>query len=116
MVLRKSLWPLPLHLVAVLNSWLQWLHIMIWHDLFRTCKFLPRQADMLMVMGTISKKWPYFTSGLRKCQEPRWVLQLVLVLPPGGIFDTYSSRNWQSNLVDVYVPGCPPRPEQIVMV
>jgi NADH-quinone oxidoreductase subunit B len=82
---------------------------------FRTCKFSPRQADMLMVMGTISKKMaPILRQVYEQMSEPLgnccWSLCFFR-----WNFDTYSVlQGIDKVFLDVYVPGCPPRPEQIV--
>jgi NADH-quinone oxidoreductase subunit B len=83
----NSLWPLPLQLlVAELNLWQQWLRITICTIWFRTCKFSPRQADMLMVMGTISKKMaPILRQVYEQMSEPRWVIAVGACASSGGI-------------------------------
>jgi NADH-quinone oxidoreductase subunit B len=116
---KNSIWPLPF---ATSCCGIEFMATVAAHyDLGRfgaeRLSFSPRQADLLMVMGTISKKMgPVLRQVYEQMAEPRWVLSVGACASSGGIFDTYSVLQGIDRIipVDVYVPGCPPRPEQII--
>lgn len=115
----NSLWPLPF---ATSCCGIEFMSTMAsTYDLARfgseRPSFSPRQADMLIVAGTIAKKMaPVLKQVYQQMAEPRWVLSVGACASSGGIFDTYSVLQGIDRVipVDVYVPGCPPRPEQIL--
>jgi NADH-quinone oxidoreductase subunit B len=116
---KNSIWPLPF---ATSCCGIEFMATMgANYDLGRfgseRLSFSPRQADLLMVMGTIAKKMgPILHQIYEQMAEPRWVLAVGACASSGGIFDTYSVLQGIDLVipVDVYVPGCPPRPEQII--
>ncbi|MCO5248934.1 MAG: NADH-quinone oxidoreductase subunit B [Chitinophagales bacterium] len=119
MARKNSLWPLPF---ATSCCGIEFMSTMSAHyDLAQfgseRNSFSPRQADMLLVMGTIAKKMgPILRQVYTQMAEPRWVISVGACACSGGIFDTYSVLQGIDKIipVDVYVPGCPPRPEQIL--
>ncbi len=116
---KNSIWPLPF---ATSCCGIEFMATAASHyDLGRfgseRLSFSPRQADLLMVMGTIAKKMaPVLKQVYEQMAEPKWVMAVGACASSGGIFDTYSVLQGIDKVipVDVYVPGCPPRPEQII--
>ena len=116
---RSAVWPMPfataccgIELMATASSR---------YDLARfgaeVFRFSPRQADLLIVAGRISVKMlPVLQRIYKQMCEPKWVISMGACASTGGVFDTYAVVQGVDQYlpVDVYVPGCPPRPEMLI--
>ena len=116
---QYSLWPLPfgtaccgIEMMSALASR---------YDMARfgaeAIRFSPRQADLLLVAGTITLKMaPVLKKIYDQMSEPKWVVSMGACASSGGIFDTYSTLEGIDQIVpvSVYIPGCPPRPEGVL--
>src|SRR2546421_8954922 len=115
---RNSLWPLPfataccgIELMATASSR---------YDLARfgseAMRFSPRQCDLMIVAGRVVMKMvPVMQRIWLQMPEPKWCISMGACASSGGGFDTYAlgPRIDRFIPVDVFVPGCPPRPEQL---
>jgi len=83
-------------------------------EIFRSS---PRQADLMIVSGRVSQKMaPIIKQLYNQMPEPKWVLAMGACASCGGVFNNYAIVQGVDKIipVDIYVPGCPPRPEQLI--
>jgi len=80
-------------------------------------RFSPRQSDLLMVVGTIAhKQAPILKKVYEQMCEPKWVMAFGVCATSGGFYRNYATLQGIDTIipVDVYIPGCPPRPEMVI--
>ncbi len=116
---KNSLWPMPFGTACCAIEFMAAVGTRF--DLARfgaeAMRFSPRQSDLLIVAGTISNKMgPILKKIYDQMAEPKWVISMGSCATSGGIFDSYPTLQGIDTIipVDVYVTGCPPRPEALI--
>ncbi len=116
---KNSLWPMPFGTACCAIEMMATLGPR--YDMARfgaeAIRFSPRQADLMIVSGRVSiKMMPVLKRIWDQMPEPKWCISMGACASTGGFFNTYTLIQGVDQFipVDVYIPGCPPRPEGLI--
>jgi NADH-quinone oxidoreductase subunit B len=116
---KRSLWPLGFGLaccaIEMMSTFAS--HFDLARYGMEVMRPSPRQADLMIVAGRVSMKMvPVIKTLYEQMPNPKWVIAMGACAACGGVFNNYAILQGVDRIipVDIYVPGCPPRPEQLM--